>query len=87
MIDRSVRDDEAYVTVVMKDGRRLERHVPHALGSLERPMSDSDLEQKFLGLCEGVLVEAQARRALELYWRADKVSDAADLVRVAVQGR
>jgi len=32
VVDRGLRDDEAYVTVFLKDGRRLERHVPHAIG-------------------------------------------------------
>ena len=31
----------------MNDGTVHELHVPHALGSVERPMSDRDLEEKF----------------------------------------
>ncbi len=50
-----IREEEAYVTISLRDGRKLERHVAHAVGSLERPMSDADLEAKFRGLADGVL--------------------------------
>ncbi|HWB96572.1 MAG TPA: MmgE/PrpD family protein [Bryobacteraceae bacterium] len=82
--DKTIRDDEAYLTVVLKDGRKLERHVLHALGSLERPMSNADLETKFMGLCEGVLAKDRAARALELYWRAGDLADATELVKASV---
>jgi 2-methylcitrate dehydratase PrpD len=83
-IDASVRDDEAYLIVVLKDGRTLERHVPYALGSLQRPMSDADLEAKFLGLSDGILPAEQAKQALAAYWRADTLADASELARISV---
>lgn len=82
--DESIRDDEAYVSIALKDGRVLEQHVKHALGSLERPMSDGDLEGKFLGLCDGVLSREQAQRALAAFWSADSIKNAAELGRAAV---
>ena len=86
VIDKGLRDDEAYVTVFTKDGRKLERHVPHAIGSLERPMSDADLDAKFLGLCDGVISRDHADKVLALYRRAETVSDAAQLAREAATG-
>jgi 2-methylcitrate dehydratase PrpD len=83
VIDKGLRDDEAYVTVFLKDGRKLERHVPHALGSLERPMSDADLDAKFMGLCDGVISKDQAQKVLALYRKAETVADAAELSTVA----
>jgi 2-methylcitrate dehydratase PrpD len=81
--DKSIRDDEAYLTIVLKDGRKLERHVRHALGSLERPMSDAELEAKFLGLCDGVLAKDRAAQALALYWRAGDLANASELAKVS----
>ncbi len=69
---------------MLKDGRTLERHVPYALGSLQRPMSDSDLEAKFRGLCEGVLSAEQTKNALALYWRVEDLPEAAELARASV---
>lgn len=87
LVDRSIRDDEAYVSITLKDGRVLEKHVERALGSLERPMSNSDLERKFLRLCEGVLSAEQAQRALATYWSADVIEDAAELGRATVPSK
>jgi 2-methylcitrate dehydratase PrpD len=84
LVDRSIRDDEAYISIKLKDGRVLDKHVEHALGSLERPMSDTDLEAKFLRLCEGVLSADQAQRVLDAYWSADHMKDAAELGRATV---
>jgi 2-methylcitrate dehydratase PrpD len=83
-VDRSIRDDEAYVSITLKDGRILEKHVEHALGSLERPMSNADLERKFLRLCEGVLSAEQAQRVLGNFWSADLTKDAGELGRATV---
>ena len=53
--DPSVRSDEVYLTVTMKDGTVFTRHVEHALGTLENPMSDLQLEAKFRTVVEGIL--------------------------------
>ncbi|HLA73451.1 MAG TPA: MmgE/PrpD family protein [Steroidobacteraceae bacterium] len=83
-VDRGIRDDEAHVSITLKDGRVLEQHVEHALGSLERPMSNDDLERKFLRLCEGVLSAQQAQRVLANFWSADLIKDASELGRATV---
>ena len=44
--DAGLRDDEAHVTVILSSGDRINIHVEHALGSVDNPMSDSDLERK-----------------------------------------
>ena len=35
------------MTIVLKDGRQLHRYVEHAIGSVEKPMTDQQLETKF----------------------------------------
>ena len=67
---------EAYVTIALRDGRVLERHVPHALGTLQRPMSDGDLEAKFRALVEPVLGEAAADGLIGSCWQAESLADA-----------
>jgi 2-methylcitrate dehydratase PrpD len=58
--DATVAEDAADITVTCTDGRRLHLAVPHAIGSLERPMTDADLERKFHGLVDPVLGVARA---------------------------
>lgn len=74
---------EAYVRIVMKDGTVLERHVPHALGTLQRPMSDADLEAKFRSLVEPVLPARQVDEVIELCWGVDRLPSIAALARAA----
>jgi 2-methylcitrate dehydratase PrpD len=81
--DGAVREDEVFVTITLADGRRLERHVEHAVGSLERPMSDNDLEAKFRGLAEGILPKKQTDRLIARCWEVEGLPDICDLVESA----
>lgn len=83
IIDNSLRDDEAHLRVTLKDGRVLEKHVAHAIGSLQRPMTDADLETKFLGLTTDILGSDAAGRLLKIGWEIEMLSDAAEICRAA----
>jgi 2-methylcitrate dehydratase PrpD len=52
--------DEAHVKVALASGRVLQTHVPHARGSRDRPLTDSELQAKVLGMASPVLGERQA---------------------------
>jgi 2-methylcitrate dehydratase PrpD len=54
VVDDALARDAATVEVQV-DGRSLRHHVPHARGSLARPLSDQELEDKVRGLVEPVL--------------------------------
>ena len=82
--DAAMRLDEAQVTVVLKDGRELAKHVRYALGSLERPMSDEQLEAKFRQLAGNALAPAATERLLALMWNLEEIADAGALARGAV---
>jgi len=82
--DASIRKTEAHVTIQLKSGRRLSRHVEHALGTLQRPMSDADLETKFRGLVDGVLPRNQADALIARCWSVAALDDVAELARLAV---
>jgi 2-methylcitrate dehydratase PrpD len=43
-VDPSVAQDQARVKIRLKDGRTLERFVAHAVGSVENPMTDAQLD-------------------------------------------
>ena len=76
-----IRPEQVEMTIALADGRTLRRRIEHAVGSLERPMSDADLERKFAGLADGVLPEAQARRVMELCRSLDALADAGAVAR------
>ena len=79
----SIREDEAHIHVELADGRTLEHHVEHAVGSEARPMSDGDLERKFRGLAEPVLPASSIDRLIEGCWDIEKVEDVGELIRLA----
>jgi 2-methylcitrate dehydratase PrpD len=81
--DSSLLWTQAHVSIRLRDGRVLERHVPHPLGSLEKPMSDADLETKFRGLAEGVLEDGHRDQLLDLCWRLTELPDAGEIARTA----
>src|SRR5262245_29086881 len=78
-IDPAIKEDQVRATVTMPDGRRLEKFVEHVVGSLERPMSDADLEAKFAGLADGVLPSAQARKLIDLCWKLETLPNVAQI--------
>jgi 2-methylcitrate dehydratase PrpD len=82
-IDEKMRDDEARVKITLKDGRVLQKHVTRAIGSLERPMSDADLNSKFHVLADDILGHEHAQRLLSLTWDIETLGDAADICRMA----
>ena len=43
-VDDAIDEAAADVTAVLRDGRRVHVFVEHAIGSLERPMTDAELE-------------------------------------------
>jgi 2-methylcitrate dehydratase PrpD len=83
-IDRTLHEDQARVTIRLKGGRSVDTFVEHAIGSLERPMSDADLEAKFRGLASSVLSKAQIDRLIALCWGIGEMGSAADLARATV---
>jgi 2-methylcitrate dehydratase PrpD len=62
----------------------LEQHVEHAIGSLERPMSDAELEAKFRSLAEATLGKARTDKLIALCRTVDSLPEASALARAAV---
>lgn len=81
-IDSALRPDEAHVKVVFKDGRVHEKHVHHAVGSLEVKMTNEQLEEKFLDQCSPVLGADKARKASEALWKLQEIGSLAEITSI-----
>ncbi len=79
--DEKLKADETLLTVTFATGTRLEKHIDHAVGSLEVPMSDEQLTEKFVDQAALVLGEQGAKAASEAAWTIQKSADVADLLR------
>lgn len=82
-VDPSIRQDQARVKITLKDGRVLERFVEHAVGSVENPMTDKQLEAKFADLAAGLLPKDRTRKLMDLCWGVERVANAGDIARAA----
>ncbi len=80
IVDASIKPEQVDMTVELTDGRELHKRIEHAIGSLEVPMSDTDLERKFIDLAEGILPAAQARKVMDLCWKVEGLANAGDIV-------
>lgn len=58
--DRGIDEASVDVTIATKDGKTHRLFVEHAIGSLERPMTDDDLARKFRSLVDPILGTAKS---------------------------
>lgn len=82
--DASIGRTGACVSITLKNGRTHTKLIEHALGTLQRPMSDADLEAKFRGLTEEALAPDQMAKVIDLCWKLNSAADAAALAYATV---
>src|SRR5271168_32666 len=71
------------MTVVLKDGRQLHRYIEHAIGSVEKPMTDQQLETKFTDLAEGILPAPVIQRVMDACWNVESLPNAAEIAKMS----
>jgi 2-methylcitrate dehydratase PrpD len=74
-VDPNLGEAQARAVIRLKDGRRLEAFVEHAVGSVERPLSEADLDAKVRDLCESVIGPPQTARLIELCRSVERQRD------------
>jgi len=78
-VDDTIDEAAVDATAVLLDGRRVHVRVDHAIGSLERPLSNAQLEDKFRTLVVPVLGQAKARDITAACWRLATLGDVREL--------
>jgi 2-methylcitrate dehydratase PrpD len=78
-----IGEAQVRAAITLRSGRRVAKFIEHVIGSVERPMSDADLDAKFLDLAAGVLPANRARGLLDLCRRGDQLPRAADIADAA----
>lgn len=74
-VDPAMPPEKVDMTIKLKDGRVLTKHIEHAIGSVENPMTDQMLETKFADLADGVLPRDQVRKLMDLCWQVATLPD------------
>lgn len=81
-------EEEAELDVVLQDGRTLTRRVNTPTGSPANPVTDSQLEGKFMSLVRDVLPRPLTEQLLNQLWELDRVEDIRAMLRLTrVRGR
>ena len=85
-VDPAMSKDGAHVTVLLKDGRKFEKAVEHAIGSTKRPMTDEELDAKFDKLVVPVLGEKRAADLRHACRSLERIPDVSRIARLAAGG-
>ena len=73
--DLSIDEASVDVTAILKNGKEVHLFIEHAIGSVENPMTDSNLEQKFTSLTEPVIGKEKTRQLISTLWKLGQASD------------
>jgi len=77
--DPTLKMEQVDLTMKLRDGRTLAGKVDHAIGSPGKPMTDSQLEEKFRRLAGRTLSPRRIERLAPLLWNLDDLDDLDDL--------
>lgn len=78
--DESFRKDQAQATLVTAAGERIEAQVAHASGTVDNPMSDRAIENKFLANAAPAVGDARARQIAAMVWRLETLRDVREVI-------
>jgi 2-methylcitrate dehydratase PrpD len=80
-VDNNLHKKSGEVTITLNDGRVLNIVIDSAVGGLENPMTDSQLDDKFLELSGDILPNTQCKKILEDTWHMAKLPSAGDFAK------
>lgn len=75
IVDDSIDEAAVHLMAVLRDGRQVSIEVAHAIGSLENPLTDGQLEAKFHALVDPVLGAERAVAITRACWALDSLAD------------
>jgi 2-methylcitrate dehydratase PrpD len=84
VITPGIKPEQIDMTVVLKDGRQLHRYIEHAIGSVEAPMTDRQLETKASDLADGIIPAPAIRRVMDACWNIEGLASAAEIAKMSV---
>jgi 2-methylcitrate dehydratase PrpD len=84
--DATLTDDQAHIEVELTNGTKLTKLVEQSLGNIHKPLSDAQLEAKFLDQAVLALPLDQAKRVLALCWKIEELANVGELVRAGTIG-
>lgn len=74
--------DQAIAKITTKSGTQFEITIDHAKGTVQNPMSDADIEQKFIQNAKACLSNDKTQRILSAVWNLEQLGDVNQLTRL-----
>jgi 2-methylcitrate dehydratase PrpD len=81
--DSDLAWDAIRMSVELGDGRRLEMHIEHCVGSTQSPMSDREIDAKFIAQAKMAIGNGRATQLAKMCWDVENLRDASVLARSA----
>jgi 2-methylcitrate dehydratase PrpD len=86
-VDDSLPKDAASVSIMLADGRKLSCDVLHNKGTPAKPMTDEEIEAKFIDNAEQSIGIDAARSAVDRCWHVEDCGDVAEIAELCRGGR
>lgn len=83
-VDDSISEEEAYVSITLNDGTVLDKHIEHAVGSVQRPLSTEQLEFKFSDQAQTALPLPQIQAVMAMCWEIEQLDRVSEIARATV---
>ena len=83
VLNPAIAADGTEVTVTMTDGSVHVCKIEHGIGSALNPMSDADLERKFVDMAEPVIGAVRTRELVGKSWGIGTLADGGELARAS----
>jgi 2-methylcitrate dehydratase PrpD len=82
--DASITEDQVHIEVELMNGEKLTCFVEKSLGNIHRPLTDAQLDAKFLDQAVLALPLEQAEALLRQCWQIDQLTDVHRLIKSAL---
>jgi 2-methylcitrate dehydratase PrpD len=76
----SLRLDQASARVTAKSGTSFETKIEHARGTVKNPMTDQDIESKFMQNAQASISREKSLRLVDIVWNLEKLKDINQLI-------
>ena len=85
-VDENVSEEEAYVSITLKNGKVVDKHIEHAIGSVQRPLSKDHLEHKFADQAQSALPMSQIEDVMAICWEIEALDAVSVISRASAAG-
>lgn len=82
--DPACHEAAVAIAVTLADGRRVEKRIERAIGAMEKPLSDAQINDKFRGQSAAVIGDARCDALLDMAWQLEGLSSVAEIADASV---